>query len=192
MSPRQNEEIIWFYIFLPAAILYFVLLSQYLNEKPIVGSIEILNPLFKKFGIDSTAKIELIASGLSFSEGPLWMNDDSTPFLLFSDVEQNRIYKWEEGKGMFTIGKTIYVEESGCQTNTTYCQTMDKPGSNGLLRRNDESHDIIACSHGERSLILLRENGTRSVVASHYKGARLNSPNDLIWSPEGHLYFTGK
>ena len=189
LSPRKNQEIIWFYIFLPSMVIYLVFLSQYLNEKPSIGSIEVLDSSFSKY-VNPSTKIEIIASGLEWTEGPLWMQDDNMPHLVFSDTILNRIYKWEEGKGMFTIGKTVYVEHSGCKSDKEYCNSMYEPGTNGLVRRNDDSFDIIACSHGERAITLMRDNGTRTMVATHYKGSRLNSPNDLIWSPEGHLYFT--
>lgn len=190
LSPRKNHEIIWFYIFFPCLIMYLVRLSQYLNEKPIIGSFEIIKP--EEFGklIDPRAKMEIIATGLVWAEGPLWMHDDNLPHLLFSDTVSNRIYKWEEGKGMFTVGKTIYLEGSGCYSNQTYCESMAETGTNGLLRRNEDGDDLIACSHGERGIILIRGNGTRASLATHYKGQRLNSPNDLALSPDGHLYFT--
>lgn len=190
LSPQRNHEIIWFYIFFPTLIIYFVKLSQVLNEKPSIGSIEVINSIAMKKIIEPSAKMEIIATGLIWAEGPLWMHDDNLPYLLFSDTVGNRIYKWEEGKGMFTVGKTIYMEGSGCFTNPEYCESAYEPGTNGLLRRNEDGDDLIACSHGERGIILVRGNGTRSILASHYKGQRLNSPNDLILSPDGHLYFT--
>lgn len=189
LSPRKNYEIIWFYLFLPCFFLYLVFLSQYLNEKPSIGSIEVLDSRFTNY-INPSTKIEVIATGLNWTEGPLWMQDDNLPHLVFSDTILNRIYKWEEGKGMFTIGKTIYQENSGCRLDKDHCQDVYEPGSNGLIRRNTESFDLISCLHGDRGIGLIRDNGTRSMIATHYKGSRLNSPNDLIWSPEGHLYFT--
>lgn len=189
LSPRKNHEIIWFYLFLPCFFLYMVFLSQYLNEKPPIGSIEVYSDSFAKF-VSPSARMEVIASGLGWAEGPLWMQDDNLPHLVFSDTALNRIYKWEEGKGMFTIGKTIYLDNSGCRNASDRCADLLEPGSNGLLRRNAESFDLIAAVHGDREIALIRENGTRSHVATHYKGKRLNSPNDLVLSPEGHLYFT--
>lgn len=189
LSPRKNQEIIWFYIFFPCLIVYLVFLSQYLNEKPSIGRIEVIDASLSKF-VNPSSKIEIIASGLSWTEGPLWIQDENMPHLVFSDTVMNRIYKWEEGKGMFTIGKTVYVDQSGCKADKDYCEAMQEVGTNGLVRRNDENFDIIACSHGERAITLIRDNGTRSMVATHYKGSRLNSPNDLVWSPEGHIYFT--
>jgi gluconolactonase len=190
LSPRKNPEIIWFYIFFPSLIFYLVQLSYHLNEKPAIGSYEILNSLEFAKVINPSSKIEVIATGLQWAEGPLWIQHESLPFLLFSDTIANRIYKWEEGKGFFTVGKTIYLEGSGCYSNATYCSEMYEPGTNGLLRRNEDSMDILACSHGERSILMIKENGTRITLASHYKTQRLNSPNDLVFSPEGHLYFT--
>jgi gluconolactonase len=89
-------------------------------------------------------------------------------------------------------------ERSGCRANRTYCNEMSEPGSNGILRMNAalmpianaKSIDLLVCQQGERAISLLRENGTRSFVATHYNGKRFNSPNDLIWSPEGHLLFS--
>lgn len=188
LSPRRNKEIIWFYIFFPCLITYFVFLSEYLNTKPTIGSIEVFDNSLLQY-INPKSKIEIIATGLDWSEGPVWINDESSlPYLLFSDTVQNRIYKWEEGKGMFTVGKSIYLEKSGCRGEG--CSALKEPGSNGLIRRDGTSLDIVGCLHGERSVSLLRENGSRSAIAAHYKGHRLNSPNDLVWSPEGHLYFT--
>lgn len=187
LSPRKNKEIIWFYIFLPSLIIYFVFLSEYLNTKPSIGAIQVFDNEFLKI-VNPSSKIEVIATGLNWTEGPVWINDE-LPYLLFSDTVQNRIYKWEEGKGMFTIGKSIYLERSGCRDRES-CALLREGGSNGLIRRDATSYDLLACLHGERSVSLLRENGTRSAIATHYKGKRLNSPNDLVWSPDGHLYFT--
>eukprot|EP01039_Chlorochromonas_danica_P002134 gene2133-2328_t len=191
LSPRRNPEIIWAYLFFPAFIAYLVLLTGYINEKPSLGEIVVLDASLNTI-IYPSSKIEIISSGFNWTEGPLWIQDDasSSSHLVFSDTVQNAIYKWEEGKGMFTVGKTLYVQYSGCRNVSGHCATLYEPGTNGLVRRSDSSLDLLACSHGERSIVFLRENGTRSAVVNQYKGKRLNSPNDLVWSPDGHLYFT--
>jgi gluconolactonase len=190
-SPRKNADIIWFYLFFPCLLAYFVLLTNFINSKPSVGHIEPLHESFSKL-IDIKGNIEIITTGLHWTEGPLWVEDEaaSTSFLMFSDTTSNRIFKWEDGKGLFTVGKTIYIENSGCRTNSSLCETMREPGSNGLLKRDATSLDLIVCQHGERAISLITDNGLRVPLATHYKGRRLNAPNDVIFSPEGHLYFT--
>lgn len=192
LSPMKNKEIIWFYLFLPALILYVSFLSDYLNKKPIIGKIEVFDPLLSKY-VNPNSQIEVIAKGLKWSEGPVWMKDDSQEFLLFSDSIENKIYKWEEGKGLFTVGKTIYQEESGCYTDLKKCELLLEPGSNGLLpfvNPQDSSTHLLGCLHGERGVGFIHKNGSRFMIATHYKGNPLNSPNDLVRSFDGHIYFT--
>lgn len=191
LSPRRNADIIWFYIFLPSVIAYFVVLTGFINAKPTIGSIETIDPAFISL-IYPGKEMEVIATDLGWAEGPLWVQDDaaSLSYLMFSDTITNRIYKWEEGKGMFTVGKTIYVENSGCKYDQEYCDKMYEPGSNALWKRDTTSLDLLVCQHGERAVALLRDNGTRSAIATHFNGSKLNSPNDLVVSPEGHMYFT--
>lgn len=191
LSPRKNADVIWFYIFLPALVFYFILLTDFINSKPSIGSIEIIHPSFNYLIYPGKA-MEIITADLEWAEGPLWVQDDasSSNYLMFSDTVTNRIYKWEEGIGMFTVGRTIYIENSGCESNQDYCDSMYEPGSNSLQRKNSTSLDILVCQHGERAISLIRENGTRSTIATHFKGKRLNSPNDMVISLDGHLYFT--
>ena len=189
---------------------YLALLMASLNGKPFIGSIESYDSEFDNI-VASKYPIEVIATGMKWTEGPLWIDmDDSMPYLLYSDTVQNRIYKWEQGKGFFTVGKTMYVPKSGCREesdgNSTvtekYCESLAEPGSSGLtsvytptLDKGSKSSqsaklDMLVCQHGMRSIALQRDNGTRSIVVSHFKDRKLNAPADMAWSPEGHLYFT--
>lgn len=199
LNPHKNPQISWCYIFLPALIGYFIILSGFINAKPSTGSIEIIDISFKSLIYDKH-EMEIIATGSIWAEGPLWVEDESTSlgYLLFSDTKLNKIFRWDEGKGFFTVGKTLHSDRSGCKIDKEYCDLMHEPGSNGLLRMNaalmpiaaQKNVDLLACQHGERAISLIRENGNRILIATHYRGMRLNSPNDLIWSPEGNLYFT--
>src|SRR6187399_2506508 len=87
-----------------------------------MGSIERLDPAFDSI-ISKEAKIEIIADGFEWSEGPLWV--ETHQMLLFSDVPTNTIYKWTEAKG-----KEVYLKPSGyTSTEPSVCK---EPGSNGL------------------------------------------------------------
>ena len=199
LNPNKNPQVSWFYAFFPALICYIVILTNFINSKPSTGSIEIIQPSFKKL-VYPKIEMEIIATGSIWTEGPLWIEDESTSlgYLLYSDTQLNKIFRWDEGKGFFTVGKTLHSSKSGCKIDKAYCDTMHEPGSNGLLRMNvalmplsAQKHiDLLACQHGERAISLIKENGVRILIATHYQGKRFHSPNDLIWSPEGNLYFT--
>ena len=109
LSPWKNPNIAWFYIFFPSLIAYFMLMAQSLNAKPIIGSFDIVHlPQFNKI-IPKNAELELLIDDVKWAEGPVWIEESSSGLghLLFSDTIDNKIFKWEEGKGMFTIGKTL-------------------------------------------------------------------------------------
>lgn len=193
IHPKSNPHLAWCFIFVPALLSYLVFLMRYVNLKPTLGDIEIYvsegQELFNK-----NSKIEIIVSGLNWSEGPVWIEEQSTSnsFLLFSDTRTNRISRWEEGKGLFTLGKTLYINNSGgCPQNSEWCSRVIEPGSNGILQMPDRlESDLIICEHGSRSLSVVFENGTKITLASHYNGFKLNSPNDLVMSRKKNLYFT--
>ena len=206
LLPWRNPSIGWFALWLPGFVGYMYLLMGHINAKPSIGSIEVYSAAaMSKLFYTGSAKqlqtsIEVIAGQNVWTEGPLWVHDESSSlsYLLYSDTVLNKIYRWEEGRGFFTVGKTIHLHGSGTR-NATYAASMYEAGSNGLIGVHprllakgapSSSVDLLAAQHGDRAISLLRENGTRSLVASHYKGQRLNSPNDLVYSPEGHLYFT--
>lgn len=187
---------------------YFYVLSQFINAKKLIGSIEIYDDSFSKLIYPSDKHMEIIAFGHSWTESPLWIDDKASGILLYADTRANRIYRYEDGKGLFTVGKTLYIDSSGCKySNSTelegYCNSMPEIGSNGMIRLLDvystiinqgtplsDTIDLVVCQHGERAITLIKESGARSYIATHFMGRRFNSPNDLVWSPEGHLYFT--
>jgi gluconolactonase len=105
-----------------------------------VGSIERLDPALDNI-ISSNAKIEVLAEGFEWSEGPLWI--EKQQMLLFSDVPMNTIYKWTEAKG-----KEVYLKPSGY---TGAEPSLSKePGSNGLTL--DKDGNLVLCQHGDRRM----------------------------------------
>lgn len=195
----------WATIFFPALFGYLVLLQATVNRRPSLGSVERVNAAVLDTLLAPDACLEVIAEGNLWAEGPLWVTDkdDSVDggFLLWSDVKKNRIYRWEEGGGLFTIGKSVYLEESGCRSSAAdnsssssvseaaRCAALIEPGSNGLALEPGTGL-VVLCEHGERRVARLEMNGTFTPLATHYKGRKLNSPNDLVFGPGGDLYFT--
>ncbi|HYZ86658.1 MAG TPA: SMP-30/gluconolactonase/LRE family protein [Bryobacteraceae bacterium] len=153
------------------------LLAVAVPASVLAQSIEKLDPALDKV-ISPTAKIQKIAGGFIFTEGPLWYKDGS---LLFSDVPGNTIYKrTADGK------VSVFRKPSGYDKN-------DAPqgayvGSNGLSR--DPQGRLIICEHGNGRVTRLDKDGKLTVLADRYEGKRLNSPNDLTWRKDGSLYFT--
>jgi gluconolactonase len=127
--------------------------------------------------IPTDAKLEKLAVGFKWSEGPVWVKDH----LLFSDIPNNAIHKWTPGKGL-----TRDVIKPSGYTGTT--PRGGEPGSNGLML--DSEGRLTLCEHGDRRVTRIEKDGKKTVLADKYMGKRLNSPNDLVFSKAGDLYFT--
>lgn len=124
------------------------------------------------------AKIEKLAEGFEWSEGPAW--NHSGRFLVFSDIPRNTIFKWSEANGL-----EIFLKPSG------YTGTLSRGGelgSNGLTYSS--SGHLIICMHGDRRIAKLETDESLTTLAEYYHSRRLNSPNDLIYKSNGDLYFT--
>jgi gluconolactonase len=147
------------------------------DEKPhpFVGSVERLDPAFDQL-VAPTTKIEKIAEGLRWSEGPVWYDGG----ILFSDVLANTAYQWKSGMP----NAVPYLRPSGLFTANA---GIREPGSNGMTR--DAQGRLLLCQHGERR-VARWENGTFTVLADRYEGKRFNSPNDLIVKKSGDVLFT--
>ncbi|MDF1549621.1 MAG: SMP-30/gluconolactonase/LRE family protein [Bacteroidales bacterium] len=133
--------------------------------------------------IDSNASIEILAQGFNWSEGPVWVDDLNT--LLFSDVPENKIYKWSEKDSI-----SVFLDAAG---HTSEGNEKSNNGPNGLLL--DYEGDLLICQHGDRRIALLNsglENPQHQFIsiADKYEGKDYNSPNDLTIDSLGNLYFT--
>jgi gluconolactonase len=133
--------------------------------------------------IPASAKLEKVADGFLFTEGPVWVPRTPTTegHLLFSDPNANTIYRWAPD-GQVSVFRTksgyagIDVGEYG------------QPGSNGLTL--DRDGRLTINEHGNRRVTRLEKTGALTVLADRYQGKRLNSPNDLVYRSDGALYFT--
>lgn len=132
--------------------------------------------------IDSSATFEILADGFSWSEGPLWV--DELQSLLFSDVPNNVIYKWNEKEGL-----TIYLESAGHSGEEN---KNSGSGPNGLIL--DRDNNLLICQHGDRRVALLEDlntpQGPFTTVADTYQDKKFNSPNDLAMDRNGNIFFT--
>ncbi len=151
---------------------------------PTIGQIVRTDPRLDKL-LPKDTKIEVLSSGFTWSEGPVWVKDqkaDGGGYLLFSDVPQNTIFKWTEKGGL-----TPFLKPSGYTGVGTY---SEEPGSNGLTV--DRQGRLIACEHGDRriSALPLDGSGGKRTLADNYQGKRLNSPNDVVAHSSGNYYFT--
>jgi len=154
------------------------LAPAWLTAQTTVGSIERLDPAIDAL-IARDARIEKLADGFTWSEGPVWRTRDR--YLVFSDVPRNTIYKWKEGEGL-----SIFLRPSGLATPNPPGREL---GSNGLTV--DARGDIVMADHGNRQIARLDDSlFIKTTIAARYDGKRFNSPNDLAYRANGDLYFT--
>ncbi|MEM1069312.1 MAG: SMP-30/gluconolactonase/LRE family protein [Planctomycetota bacterium] len=144
-----------------------------------LGRIESSDPAFDEM-FDKDAKIEVLAGGFTWTEGPVWIGDDAGGHLLFSDIPRNTIYRWSEARGI-----EQFMRPSG-YTGVSYYGL--EPGSNGLAL--DPKGRLTACEHGDRRISVLTRGGGKRTLVDNYQGRRLNSPNDLVFDSEGRIFFT--
>jgi gluconolactonase len=160
-------------ILIPAMILVVASACQPKNEMKTIGTIERADPALDSI-ISPDARIEIVAEGFDWSEGPLWL--ESQKAVIFSDIPQNTIFKWTEEKG-----KEVYLKPAGYTGQTPRGGEL---GSNGLLL-NDEGN-LVLCQHGDRRLatMLAPIDAPKSefqTIADKWNGKRFNSPNDAIF-----------
>lgn len=143
-----------------------------------LGKIERLSPKMDTL-VPSDAVIEVLASGFTWTEGPVWIGKEDG-YLLFSDIPRNSIFKWEQNGTV-----SLFMSPSG-YTGVTYYGL--EPGSNGLFL--DNSGRLAMCEHGDRRVSVLTEDGGKLTIADRHDGKRFNSPNDGVCMSNGDIYFT--
>jgi gluconolactonase len=117
--------------------------------------------------VDPAAEVERVATGFTFTEGPVW--DRAGDFLLFSDMPGDVRRRWSEKEGV---------------------TELRRPNNKGNGMVYDAEGNLLVCEHVTSSLVRERRDGVRETLAWHYKGKYLNSPNDVITRSDGTIYFT--
>jgi gluconolactonase len=149
--------------------------------KSIIGTVERLDPRFDAL-VPKEAQLEKIADGFIWTEGAVWFKPGKC--LLFSDIPNNVVIKWQAGQGT-----SEFLKPSGYTGETPRGgKAGDEPGSNGLSV--DSQGRLHMCEHGDRRVTRIEKDGKKTVLADRYQGKRLNSPNDLAIHPSGDIYFT--
>lgn len=152
------------------------------GKYPTTGKIERLDAALDLI-LDTAARAEIIAGGMDWSEGPVWV--EKHKMLLFSDVPRDTIFKWSEENG-----KEVYLTPSGYTGGIARGGEM---GSNGLTL--DKEGNLVLCQCGNRQMARMnapldKPKPDYTPIAALYKGKRFNSPNDAIYHSNGELFFT--
>ena len=153
--------------------------------------IEKLDPALDDI-ISADAKLELLGDKFALTEGPLWVPQGGSGYLLFSDNAANVIYKWAPDSPL-----SVFLENSGFtgkDNSNVGAQTIAGRvailliGSNGLAL--DPQNRVVVTAMADRIVYRLEKDGRRTVLADRYDGKRFNGPNDIVIKSNGALYFT--
>jgi gluconolactonase len=126
-----------------------------------------VDPGFMRFR-PGNAAVERLATGFRWSEGPVWFGDGR--YLLWSDIPNNRMLKWEEETGAVTVFRR--------PSNYSNGNTRDRQGR------------LVTCEHDARRVTRTEYDGALTVLADRYEGKRLNSPNDVVVKSDDSVWFT--
>lgn len=153
-----------------AVFLFLAQADGFASDGQTLGTIERLDPAFDKL-VAEDARIEVLAQGFTWSEGSVWVPEETGGYVLFSDIPRNSVFKWKEGEGV-----SLFLRPSGYTGNAFYGL---EPGCNGLLL--DPQGRLVSCEHGDRRISVLTKNGGKRTLVDNYQGKRLNSPNDAVY-----------
>jgi gluconolactonase len=130
-------------------------------------SIEVLHDSFLPVRLFS-AHVEQLVTGLRWAEGPQWFGDGR--YLLFSDIPNNRVLRWDECSGDTSIFRA--------------------PSNHANGNARDRQGRLLSCEHLTRRVTRTEYDGAITVLADRFDGQRLNSPNDIVCARDGGIWFT--
>ena len=143
--------------------------------------------------IAADAKLETLGEHFGLTEGPVWIAEGRSGYLLFSDCAANVIYKWTpDGALSVFLEKSGYTGKDvlnvGQQTITGGRVAILLIGSNGLTL--DPQGRLVITAMADRNVVRLEKDGTRTMLADRYEGKRFSGPNDVVTKSDGAVYFT--
>jgi gluconolactonase len=130
-------------------------------------SFEIIDPRFARYA-PGNVHLEQLATGCRWSEGPVYL--PAGRYVLWSDIPNNRVMRWDETDGSVSVFQNPSGNANG--------HTLDRQGR------------VISCEHSGRCVSRIEHDGSRTVLASHFNGQRLNSPNDVVVKSDDSIWFT--
>src|SRR6266851_3819469 len=130
-------------------------------------SVQVLDPSFAKYRL-ALAGVERLATGLRWSEGPVYFGDARC--LLWSDIPNNRIMRWDEGTGRASVYR--------------------QPSNNANGNTRDRQGRLVTCEHDSRRVTRTEYDGTITVLMDKFDGKPLNSPNDIVVKSDDSIWFT--
>jgi len=151
---------------------------------PAVGELKQYDPEFATIIKPGTPIEKITDDKFQWAEGPVWIpaNKKSTGYLLADDVPKNIMYRWSEKQGL-----TIFLQPSGLENPDP--NVYREPGANGLFLESPNT--ILAADSGNRQITRIDlTTKKKTAVVSTFQGKRFNSPNDVIKSRRGVIYFT--
>jgi len=137
------------------------------NERYPDPAIRVLHPDFNKYRL-RLASVERLHTGCRWAEGPVYFGDGR--YLLWSDIPNDRILKWEEETGVVSVFRKTSRNANG--------NTRDRQGR------------LITCEHRGRRVTRTEYDGAITVLADIYNNKPLNSPNDIVVKSDGSIWFT--
>jgi gluconolactonase len=130
-------------------------------------AVQIVDPSFTKYRVSSAA-VERLATGFRWAEGPVWFGDGR--YLLWSDIPNNRIMRWDEETGAVSVFR--------------------KPSNYANGNTRDRQGRLVTCEHDSRRVTRTEYDGTIGVVLDRFDGKPLNSPNDVVVKSDDSVWFT--
>jgi gluconolactonase len=130
-------------------------------------AVRVLDDNFNQYRLP-LASVERLYTGCRWSEGPVYFGDGR--YLLWSDIPNDRILKWEEETGVVSVFRKTSYNANG--------NTRDRQGR------------LISCEHRTRRVTRTEYDGEITVLADQFDGKRLNSPNDVVVKSDDSIWFT--
>jgi gluconolactonase len=130
-------------------------------------AVQVVDESFARYRLN-LAKVERLATGFRWAEGPVWFGDVRS--LFWSDIPNNRIMRWDEETGAVSVFR--------------------KPSNFANGNTRDRQGRLVTCEHGGRRVCRTEHDGTITALAERHDGKRLNSPNDVVVKSDGSVWFT--